>query len=278
MKIPPYWVREKRVVRGREVKLFGASFDSIAAAQASLAERARLWEAYLAQPSVSPAVFADFTAALRALAALPGEDTYSAAVLEPVIAAPDEQNLVTRNRYGALVLNSTSLCFVDVDHFRGGGLLRFLGLGKKPEQLLLEAAEKLCRQDDSLSARVYRTARGWRVALQGQGLSLGSAREAQLFLALQADPLYVNLCRKQACWRARLSPKPFHMGLPRFPYLTDSTQAPQQMAAWVEQYEARTAPYAVCRLLDAFGPAWRSPILELHDSHTRALTPDLPLA
>lgn len=68
------------------------------------------------------------------------------------------------------------------------------------------------------------------------------------------------------------------MGLPRFPYLTDSAQAPQQMAEWVAQYEARTAPYAVCRLLDAFGPAWRSPILELHDSHTRALTPDLPLA
>ncbi|MBQ3525781.1 MAG: hypothetical protein IJA63_05850 [Akkermansia sp.] len=278
MKIPPYWLKEQREIAGRVLRLYGSSFLSMEEARQALEQRARLWADYLASPHADASRFSVFTQSLRAIAALPGEAEYCVSLTEPIERSVDAFNVLTRNRYGVLVLNSTDHAFVDVDDFRGSAILRFLGLSKKPESLLMEAVQKLCLRDDRLSARVYHTAHGWRVLLRGPGVELGSARMAELFSALQADPLYVSLCRKQKCWRARLSPKPFHLGLPRFPQLTDSEQAAHQMAPWLERYAAVTAPFAVCRLLDSFGPSFHSTVMELHDAYTRALCPDRPLA
>ena len=274
MKIPPYWVKEQAVINGRKLSLCGSSFVSMEHAQLVLQEKRRLWQEYL----TNPALFASFTERLRTIEARPEESEYSATVAEPIMVHPDAQNIITRNRYGALVLNSESLCFVDVDSFRDSFWRRLFGLSRNPEILLLEAVRRLCAEDATLSARVYRTAHGWRVVLRGQGIYVNSPRMYELFATLQADLLYTNLCKKQNCWRARLSPKPFHTGLPRFPFLTDSEQASAQMSDWVAAYEQKVAAFGVCRLLDSFGTAIADPVLELHDTYTRALVPDLKLS
>ncbi len=273
MKISPHWVKEQMVICGRKLILCGSSFESMELARAQLEQKRALWQAYLANPASQPS----FALHVRALEMLPHEQEYHVTVTEPIAAQLNADNVITRNRYGSLVLNTQTLCFVDVDSFQDSLLRRMFGLGRAPEQLLLQKVRSLCAADTTLSARVYRTAHGWRVLLQGEGISPVSPRMEQLFDALQADPLYRNLCRKQLCWRARLSPKPFHLGLPRFPFLTDSAQAPTQMVEWLALYEQKTAPFGVCRLLDAFGPSIESDILQLHDTQTRALTPDLPL-
>ena len=274
MKIPPFWVKVQAVIKGRKIRLCGSSFESMEQAQYALQQKRRLWQEYLE----NPALFASFTEQLRAMEARPEESEYSVTVAEPIVSQIDAQNIVTRNRYGSLVLNSESLCFVDVDSFRDSFLRRLFGMARKPEPLLLAAVRRLCAADESLSARVYRTARGWRVVLRGQGISVNSPRMYELFAALQADYLYTNLCKKQHCWRARLSPKPFRLGLPRFPFITDSVQADAQMADWVAAYEQKVSSFGVCRLLDSFGPAIKDSVLELHDSYTRALVPDLRLS
>ncbi len=271
MNIPPYWVRERRLICGMQVRLRGISAHSQQDAEARLAERARLWQEFLALPA-SQADALRFREALRQLDGSP--EPYSAAILEPVEQQPDAQNIITRNRYGCLVLNSVSLCFADVDRFRAGFWASLFGNKKKEEAALVAFLRRLCAADESLSARLYRTAHGWRVILRGAGLTVGSVREDRLFEALQCDPLYRKLCRSQLCWRARLSPKPFYRGLKRYRQPANAQLRAQE---WVEAYEKATAGVAVCRLLETFGPALHDPMVELHDAATLALKPDLEL-
>lgn len=274
MKISPFWIKEQLVINGRKLCLCGSSFESFEQARLALAEKRRLWQEYLSNPSL----FAAFTKQLRAMESRPDETEYCVTVVEPIANLIDEENVITRNRYGSLVLNSESLCFVDVDSFRDSFWRRLFGMGRNPETLLIAAVQGLCAADATLSARVYRTAHGWRVVLRGQGITVNSPRMHDVFASLQADPLYTNLCRKQKCWRARLSPKPFHLGLPRFPFLSDSANADSQMADWVKLYDDKVSAYGVCRLIDSFGPSITDRVLELHDTYTRALVPDLKLS
>ena len=272
MNIPSFWVREHRVIAGLRVRLRGISAHSQQEAEALMAERARLWEAFLSAPAAS----ADVETLRAELRRLDGESSpYSAAILEPIEQQLDESNIITRNRYGCLVLNSVSLCFVDVDRFRRGFWASLFGGRAKEEQALIAAIKKECEADATLSARLYRTAHGWRVMLRGQGLSIGSAREAELFAALQADPLYARLCRSQLCWRARLSPKPFRRGLKRYPI---PQYAQQRADEWIAAYEKATAGLGVCRLVDCFGPAMNDAMVELHDTATLARKADMQLA
>lgn len=260
----------------RKVRLHGVSRVSLQDARLKMEERARLWERFLSCPA-SEAAIGEFRHGLRALDDLGGE--YSACILEPVEEVVNGENIMTRNRYGSLVLNSVSVCFVDIDHFRPRGFAAWLASlfgGWDAQSRLLEAAEACCQRGDAAGARVYRTAHGWRVILHG--VELGSARLETLFAALQADPLYVRLCARQQCWRARLSPKPFHLGLPRFPRWQDSDNAPAGMAEWVEKYKEKTEKLGVCRLVAVLGAEVQDPVVELHDRLTRALEEGLRLA
>lgn len=271
MKIPTYWVKERRMIAGRAVRLRGLSTDSQHEAEQRLEERARLWQDFLNHvPGVTPE---RLRAELRRLdeCSLP----YSAAILEPIVQQADSHNIVTRNRYGSLVLNSVNLCFADVDSFRRGLWAHLFPSKVREQQQLIAAIQHLCEQSPELSVRLYRTAHGWRVMMSEPGLTVASSRESELFIALQADPLYVKLCRRQLCWRARLSPKPFHRGLKRYPSLRSAQQRADE---WIAAYESATSGLGVCRLIDTFGPPLRHPMATLHDEATRALTPDLELA
>ncbi len=274
MKIPPFWVKERREIAGRTFRLHGLSYESQEEARRRLDEKAVLWQSMLAAPlGADLQMVSELRQELRRLdeCNLP----YSAAILEPIEQLLDEENIITRNRYGCLVLNSERVCFADVDRFSRGIWASLFGSREKDEQKLIKAIGKLCRESASLSARLYRTAHGWRVMLKEPSLTLLSAREAYLFKALHADSLYVKLCATQCCWRARLSPKPFHRGLKRFPSMLDSQQ---RAAEWVAAYERAVAGLGVCRLVETFGPVMDDPVVALHDEATRALTPELELA
>ncbi len=282
MKIPPFWITEKRRgCDGSMWKLRGISYRSMEEARERLAERARLREKFARRRSVSEAEVAEHRARLRALDELQNED-YSVLLLEPVLEQVDEANIITRNRYGVKVLNSTSLCFVDVDTFplSLGDMLRgFLGRKVTPEEKLLQRLQELCEGDASLGVRLYRTHNGWRVVLAGEGIAPDSPRMHELFKALHADALYESLCCRQQCWRARLTPKPYRVGITRFPRPMDSESSNSAEAqTWLQQYEALCEGKAVCRLVDCLGRNIQSPMVRLHDQMTQATSPDVPLA
>lgn len=279
MKIPLYWVRETRELpQGGVMKLHAASDVSMDDARRRLEKRAALRLSFAAgQVSV-----AELRAGLRALDGHEeSEEGYTADICESMVQKVDENNIVTRNRYGAQVLNTTDLCFADVDRVSGGffnTLACLFGGGKSEEAILTERVRALCAADDSLGVRLYRTAAGFRLVLAGQGIALGSPRLQTLFRTLEVDPLYSKLCGKQGCFRARLSPKPSRVGHRGAPRCADSASAVSALADWVPSYEAACQPYAVCRLVEQFGRPISHPALSLHDELTGALLPDRRLA
>jgi len=82
------------------------------------------------------------------------------------------------------------------------------------------------------------------------------------------------LCEAQACFRARLTPKPWRCGLgcpPKtYPWINDEKR--REFEAWAGAYDRAIAGFAVCRLMDVLGETAVhpdvEPVLRLHDAMT----------
>ena len=278
MKIAPYWVRNVCEIEGQIYNLRAYSFRSAEDARERLEAKVRALQAFR-RSSGSAEDVAALRHALRRQDEL-SEGEYEVVMAERIVQRVDAHNIITRNRYGAEVLNSDDTCFLDVDRFELGFMGRLMcifGRKRSPEEALLQALRELCAADPAMGVRVYRTSRGWRLLVQTAELAPDSPHMHTLCRRLQVDEMYAGLCRKQHCWRARLTPKPSRIGMPRFPRLADSESMPAEAAAWVEQYTRQAAGVSVCRLVDTLGARIDSPIVSLHDEATGALLPDREL-
>ncbi|MDR0226214.1 MAG: hypothetical protein LBI66_07325 [Burkholderiaceae bacterium] len=134
--------------------------------------------------------------------------------------------------------------------------------------------------------RVYETPNGLRVIVTHEALAPEDAQVQALFDALQVDPLYALLCERQQCFRARVSAKPWRMGLSgltttlrRWPLAAPWLAERQQ---WAHTYDRQAADYAACRLVQQLGPVLNCPqaqaFVQWHDDASQALRSDLPLA
>jgi hypothetical protein len=131
------------------------------------------------------------------------------------------------------------------------------------------------------TARVYRTAAGLRYLLPATELDPTSDEVRELFKRLKADPCYARLCRVQECYRARLSPKPWRIGVGNPPgvikYGTDAANFMQ----WNDAYQKASMQHAVCKLLTTLGTAPPTEdaarVIDLHDAAT-GVGSELPLA
>lgn len=201
-----------------------------------------------------------------------------------------EGAIISRNSYGAEILNCDSLVFVDVDlptqPTSSGGFLSGI-FGKKraavasPEQEKLEKLRHWQRLNGRYSFRVYRTAGGLRYLLINSTLD-PSARKS-LFDSTDCDPRYAKLCDIQKSFRARLTPKPWRMGLPspkyRFPYSNDEQRSAAER--WVGEYDNAATQFATCKYLETIGDGKTATefveLVSQHDLKTSAER-DLPLA
>ncbi len=193
--------------------------------------------------------------------------------------------LVTRNRYGAPVLNARALGMFDVDLPEPSELRKFLFWRRPPPSPEVEALERLrafAAANPRLSLRLYRTPAGLRVLRCDAEMAPDSPETARFMEAFRADPLYEQLCRKQRCFRARLGPKPWRVGLaaPPATYPREGG-AVEAFERWLGRYEAAARDVAACRFLEALGPARIAPslakLVTLHDEQSGALR-ELPLA
>lgn len=205
-------------------------------------------------------------------------------IREEILHELSPQNIITRNRYGAEVLNSENLVFIDIDGFRQvppfTRLLRLL-TGREqpsPEEYTLEQIRKTAssREYASCAIRVYRTCAGFRLILSGGEFPPGSEKTRKLMRRFGADMLYANLCVAQNCFRARLTPKPnrIHLRSRRFawPRPADSEM---ETAAWLKAYSEKSEPYAVCRYLETIheiADDAGNPVIRHHDEATGAFS------
>ena len=135
--------------------------------------------------------------------------------------------------------------------------------------------------------RVYRTPAGLRVLAMHRTFQPDDADAALLFSALQADHLYTVMCKVQHCFRARLTPKPWRIGIdqrirpPVAAWSAEQASLPERLA-WIARYEQRSSGHAACCYLGSLGDTSRidpkaEHVRALHDAMSRADS-DLPLA
>jgi len=217
---------------------------------------------------------------------------------EPIIREMEEDGQVaaaiTRNRYGAAVLNTADICFVDVDTpaGRAKGFFDAIKLIFRPktaterfEAARQEQAERI-RQWGELNGRalrLYQTARGLRVLMTDGRHDPTSPATLELFHEFGADHRYRQLTKAQECFRARLTPKPWRCGCERppcsFPFVSHEQR--EKFDAWLAKYERKRREYATCRLVAEVGQpqddAQLRLIVGLHDELSGVHT-ELPLA
>jgi hypothetical protein len=195
--------------------------------------------------------------------------------------------VITRNSYGSRVLNTGRTMFVDIDlpAERGGDRLRaWFGLKRdSAEADTLRQMKPVLEAIGGGSFRIYRTAAGYRVLATDPAFAPGSADAEKLMTDLTADPAFIQLCRAQESFRARLTPKPWRCGWTRSTvgYPREGPESEEAFAEWLAGYERACASKATCRLVEEIGRREVHPearrIVEVHDHLTRA-TSGLPLA
>lgn len=164
---------------------------------------------------------------------------------------------ITRNCYGALVLNAAAVPFVDVDDPpKAGGLLGRLGFGGRDERMV-GAVERVARREPSLRFEVFHTAGGYRVMVTGRPFDPTGDETERLMRDLGADPLYARLCGSQRSFRARLTPKPWRLVPPvgeppvRYPFASDDEEA--RMREWEIRYHEASEGAGICTPLAVRG-------------------------
>lgn len=156
-----------------------------------------------------------------------------------------------------------------------------------PLQVQRRRIQAFLAEHPGWSLRLYQTPAGLRLLATHETMAARSDLSRAFFQAVGADENYVRMCLNQNCFRARLSGKPWRMGLTGRIRPRSGTWpvSPEQMPArqeWIARYESQAANYAACRYLETLGSGFIHPELQavvaLHDSESRALRQDLPLA
>ena len=191
--------------------------------------------------------------------------------------------VLTRNRYGAPVLNARSLAMIDID--LPDAAPRGLAFWKKPADPADEALARVRswqQRHPRASLRVYRTPKGLRLLRTDLEVPAGSPEAEAMLAELGNDRLYAALCKRQQCFRARLGPKPWRaqLPLPPGPFPREGEKL-ARFEEWLALYEIASAGHAACRYLETIGGEAMAGTLRrlvaAHDELSGALS-DRPLA
>lgn len=202
-------------------------------------------------------------------------DTIREEVIEEFTDAAGERlAVITRNRYGALVLNTERVLFGDVDLPSENFVLRLcnrLGRRARDKHFFLEAMRAFHSAHPQFVLQVYETRAGLRFIVINREIGPDGPEVELLFKELPVDRLYTRLCRTQLCFRARLTPKPWRIGLARpttrFPFSTPLKQ--RSFNFWLGQYVAKSRNACAARRLERIGEASMPDavrrVVEIHD-------------
>jgi len=207
---------------------------------------------------------------------------YEADIREEIIETIDSDNIITRNRYGALILNTKHLMFIDID-VRGRSLFdKLFQRGKSAKEIALSRIIKTANKEAyaGLGFRIYETFQGYRVMVTNEDFSAQSMRSRNILQDFGADEMYRYLCERQNCYRARLSPKPYRVkqkGIKvKYPHRTAEQEA--ELAQWLKSYAYKSQRFVSCRFIQQIGTVRdKQKIIAYHDHMTKTRSDD-PLA
>ena len=134
--------------------------------------------------------------------------------------------------------------------------------------------------------RLYRTPAGLRLLAMHRTFDPVEPAVAECFAAVQADTVYGWMCQQQHCFRARVSPKPWRVGIsdqmrPRPGVWPIKPERMADRQRWVMAYEKAAQGFGSCRFIAALGSSTVDPaaqaVQRVHDALCRA-EEELPLA
>jgi hypothetical protein len=285
MKIPKFWRRHEGDIQrpgGGELHMFAWGWSETSASEAESRARERFQSM---QQRVS-----------QGLDLPKGYGYGSRPVREQILreitgANGDVDALLTRNTYGSVVLNAARAMFIDVDApqtpprsiVRVGVWEKLFGGGEGGQgAVALDQVRSAIASANIGSVRLYRTAAGFRLLATDRVFTPAAPDAESAMRAVGADPSFVQLCKVQDSFRARLTPEPWRVGqsAPPGDFPREDWQQPA-FDAWLKTYERAAASKATCQFVESMGgdSVHRdvAPILALHDEQTKA-TSGLPLA
>lgn len=272
MKIPKYWAKDMQSVTSPDGKAFAlVSWQWSDVSQAEAAQRAKTR-------------VQDIASKVRRNEPLQRYAYGQRPMREEIIQGVknrhgNEVGIITRNGYGALVVNAVNAMFVDIDFEweRPAGL--FQGLmnrmrGIQPtsqEEQKVAQIESWAQTRSDLGIRIYRTFAGLRCLITNEVFDPTDASALNILRDLNSDPLYITLCKQQECFRARLTPKPWRCDLPTPParYPFENQQVLARYRQWEQTYTSTIVRFTTCKLIKHIGRQQVhpdvQPILDLHD-------------
>lgn len=273
MRIPPYWVTDSYSgmdAAGQERRFYawGWSFESEAEARKMAREKAtRIFNHIVF--GKRPDRYPYLTEPLR-------EE-----IIDTLKDGSREIAVITRNRYGALILNAASVFFADIDYPEaspsvGGFLKKLFGGGTPPQDpatLTLEAVKTWAQHHPQHAFRLYRTKAGLRLLFTDKRYDPASTETANLLKSLGSDRMYQILTEKQATFRARLTPKPWRCNFyaPTRVFPSDTPENQSYYRQWVQDYQAACVGYRACELVESIGATAFdneiAEIVQLHDKY-----------
>ena len=148
-----------------------------------------------------------------------------------------------------------------------------------PEARANERIEAFMAIHPDWSLRQYRTPAGFRLLAMHRAFDAREPEVEACFNALQTDPLYALMCVRQHCFRARVSPKPWRIGVsqhlrPRPGVWPIKPERVPDRQRWVADYERLSMGFASCSYMRSLGGGAIDPDIEqvrvLHDGLSQA--------
>ncbi|MCL1909938.1 MAG: hypothetical protein FWG05_03275 [Kiritimatiellaeota bacterium] len=253
MKCFRYWIRETRSIligdARRDITFCAGSNVSKEDASRNADETARLIEERIRDPTRT-------------------WDSYEACIKEHVAHEIDENNIVTINRYGARVLNTTQYTILDIDtrEYTRFSRIFLFRKNRTKETIVAKFKQRFAKYSELGDAfRIYETHSGIRI-IGKRYFNPRSERFPAAMDSFDVDSLYAVLCRKQNCYRARLTPKPYRMKIKTMRIENPTDCETEEYAAWRGMYEEASRRYGVVRLWESIGRDFRDdPVIALHD-------------
>lgn len=256
MKTFKHWAVEKQTIlidgRKQEITCYGGSNVSVEDARRAAREKAEKVQRKIAGEKQ---LFEEYEVEIR----------------EEVLKAVDDHAVITRNRYGAQVLNVERLMILDIDKpapAKGiGGLFKKAADKRSRKAEIFDMVRKLAATKYSqYGFRIYETYQGARVIVLGREFDPRAGETKQMMDEFNCDPLYTMLCIKQGCYRARLTPKPHRLRMRRYKVQFPRETTDVQFEQWLTQYENASKGFSVCKLIEQIGSSQPvNEVVRLHD-------------
>jgi hypothetical protein len=259
MKIFKHWTIEKQTIlidgEKREITCYGGSNISVEDARRAALEKAEKVQRKIAGEKQ---LFEDYEVEIR----------------EEILQSIDDYAVITRNRYGAQVLNVEKLMILDIDKPKAagglGGLFKKMKDKRSRKAEIFDMVRKLAAMKYSqYGFRIYETYQGARVIVLGRDFDPRDGETKKMMDEFNCDPLYTMLCVKQNCYRARLTPKPSRMRLRGYKVKYPREGDDNEFQSWVSEYESLSRNFSVCKFVEQVGASQSLPeVVRFHDDAT----------